>query len=103
MTEQVPGTVTDDDKLWAALSYVFTPLVPIILLFMEDKKDREFIKAHNVQALATGVLLWIFTTVTVGCGGVLWFVFLYWGYKAYQGEYVSIPLVTDFVKKQGWA
>jgi uncharacterized membrane protein len=100
---QVDPNATDDDKLWAALAYVFTPVVPIIILFLEDKKDREFIKAHNVQALVGGVVLWILATVTFGCGSVIWFVFLYWAYKAYQGELVQIPLITDFVKNQGWA
>jgi len=28
---------------------------------------------------------------------------VYWGFKAYQGEYVVVPVITDFVKKQGWA
>jgi hypothetical protein len=28
------GEVTSDDKLWSALTYIFTPLVPIIILLM---------------------------------------------------------------------
>ena len=106
----VPGDVTSDDKLWAALAYVFSPLIPIILMLMEDKKNRPFIKAHNAQALVIGVVLYlvlgIISAVTCGIGAVLfvlWFVMLYWAYKAYQGEYVTIPVITDFVKKQGWA
>ena len=35
---------TDDDKLWALLAYVFSPLVPIIIFLMEDKKERPFLK-----------------------------------------------------------
>lgn len=103
------GDVTSDDKLWAALAYVFTPLVPIILLLMEDKKNRPFIKAHNMQALVWGVAFYVIVTITatfvVGC--FLWpiglIVQLYWAYKAYQGQYVGIPVVSDFVKNQGWA
>jgi uncharacterized membrane protein len=34
---------------------------------------------------------------------IVWLVMVYWGYKAYQGEYVVIPVVTNFVKNQGWA
>ena len=52
--EEMP--VTDDDKLWAFLAYALTPLVPIIILLLEDKKDRPFIKAHNAQALVWGVI-----------------------------------------------
>jgi uncharacterized membrane protein len=30
-------------------------------------------------------------------------VFLYWAYQAYQGQDVKIPVVSDFIRKQGWA
>ena len=100
--------VTDDDKLWSALAYVFTPLIPIILMLMEGKKERPYIKAHNGQALAWGVLN-VILSVTISpflCGIpsiAMWLVTLYWGYQAYQGQEVTIPVLTDFVKKQGWA
>jgi len=103
--------LTSDDKLWAALSYVFAPIVGIIVLLMEDKKARPFIKFHAVQSIVVSIAFWIvatiITTVTIGVGGlcvpVLWLVFLYWAYKAYQGELVNIPVVTNFIKSQGWA
>jgi len=101
---------TSDDKLFAALAYVLSPLVPIIILFLEDKKDRPFIKAHNAQALVAGIALSVIvslvTVVTCGLGVVSifgWLIMLYWAYKAYQWEYVEIPVITDFVKNQGWA
>jgi uncharacterized membrane protein len=111
MSEQPMGgmEITSDDKLWAALAYVFTPLVPIIILLMEDKKNRPFIKAHNAQALAWGVVFYIVVAVTSPfvLGFCLWplglLLELYWAYKAYQGEFINIPVVTDFVKGQGWA
>ena len=101
--------ITDDDKLWAALSYAIG-IVALIALLMEDKKDRPFVKFHAVQSLvanvAFAVLATIISTVTVGigalCVGPAWFVFLYWAYKAYQGEYFDIPVVTNFIKNQGW-
>jgi uncharacterized membrane protein len=109
MEEQINYDVTDDDKLWAALAYVFSPLIPVILLLMEDKKDRPFIKAHNAQALAYGIVLYVLTFVLtfviIGpCLGLVgWALAIYWAVKAYQGEYVNIPVITDFVKNQGWA
>jgi uncharacterized membrane protein len=111
MSQEPMMDVTSDDKLWAALSYVFAPIVSIIVLLMEDKKARPFIKFHAVQSIAVSVAFWIvatiITTVTIGIGGlcvpVLWLVFLYWAYKAYQGEMVEIPVVTNFIKGQGWA
>ncbi len=105
MTEEFTGTndVTNDDKLWAALAYVFSPLVPIIILLMEDKKNRPFIRAHNAQALLAGIVIFILSSVTLGCGTILWLVMFYWAYKAYQGEEIEIPVITNFAKNQGWA
>lgn len=113
MSEEPTGEmgVTSDDKLWALLAYVFTPIVPVIVLLLEDKKDRPFIRAHNAQALVWGlfnlVAGTILSTVLFFCFGapsiLIWAVGVYWGIKAYQGEHVNIPMITDFVKNQGWA
>jgi uncharacterized membrane protein len=112
MSEQpINPDLTSDDKLWAALSYVFAPIVGIIVLLMEDKKARPFIKFNGVQSIVASVAFWIvatiLTTVTVSIGGLcvplLWLVFLYWAYQAYQGQNINIPVVSDFIRKQGWA
>lgn len=101
--------VTNDDRLWAALAYVFTPLIPIILLLMEEKKSRPFIRSHNAQALAWGVVFYVIVTITSAflIGLCIWpvglIVQLYWAYQAYQGKAVTIPVLSDFVKNQGWA
>jgi uncharacterized membrane protein len=108
MSEQFnpPESVSNDDKLLAALAYIFSPLVPIILLLLEDKKNRPFIKFHAVQSLAVGVAIFVVISIiaipTIGCGSVLWLIMFYWAYKAYQGEYMEIPVVTNFIKNQGW-
>lgn len=100
---------TSDDKLWAALAYVFTPIVPIIILLMENRKNRPFIRAHNMQALVWGVIFYVVVGITSAflIGLCLWplglLLQLYWAYKAYQGNYVNIPVLTDFAKNQGWA
>ena len=94
---------TDDDKLWAMLAYIFSPLVPIILLLMDDKKERPFIKEHNMQALVWGVLSFLVSLVTswMLCIPplIMWFVAIYWGWQAYQGKSVTIPVITDMVNK----
>jgi uncharacterized membrane protein len=100
---------TSDDKLWAALGYPIV-LIAIIMLFMDDKKSRPFIKYHAVQSIALWVVYivlgTIITTITFGIGGicfaVAWLVFLYWAYLAYQGQMFKVPVVTDFIKNQGW-
>jgi len=111
MTQQPINTdVTSDDKLWAMLAYILSPIVPVIILLMEDKKNRPFIKAHYAQALALGLILWIINGVLtavffVGCitGIATLVIMIYYGVKANKGEYFSIPVITDFIKKQGWA
>ncbi len=109
MTEQEMQDVTSDDRLWALLAYVLTPLVPIILMLWEEKKNRAFIRAHNGQALVLGVIELILYVVLgwafIGfcAGALLWLAGLYWGWQAYQGNYVEIPVVTNFVRNQGWA
>jgi uncharacterized membrane protein len=101
--------VTSDDKLWAALSYPI-PLVPIIVLFMGDKKARPFVKYHAVQGLAFNIVFWsiylLLTLVTVGvaaiCVPAAWLVTFWPAYKAYRGEKFPLPVITGFIKNQGW-
>ena len=111
MTEEkiIDPNITSDDKLWVLLAYLLTPIVPIIILLLEDKKDRPFIKAHNVQALVWGLVYGILSSVLsvilIGCFvGIAGLVLsIIWGIKGDTGEYVTIPVITDFVKTQGWA
>ena len=111
MSDQVviDPEITSDDKLWGLLCYIFTPIVPIIILLIEDKKNRPFLKAHTVQALVLGIVLWLINSilapVLIGCftGLATIILMIYYGIKAYNGEYITIPVITDFVKKQGWA
>ncbi len=109
MSEQMSPEITSDDKLWSALGYVI-PLIAIIVLFIEDKKDRPFIRFHAVQALAFNVVLWvlifIISLVTLGfgalCAPLLWLVSFWPAYDAYKGNYTELPVITNFIKKQGW-
>ena len=106
------GMVTDDDKLWGALSLAI-PIVGIIALLMEEKKNRPFIKHAAVNGIAVAVATFVVTFVlglipVVGCISPLvgLAVFIYMIYLAvtetYNGEYVNIPYVSDLVKQQGW-
>ncbi|MBK7319149.1 MAG: hypothetical protein IPO36_14980 [Anaerolineales bacterium] len=94
--------VTSDDKLWAMLGYVF-PIIAIVVLFMEDKKNRPYVKFNAVQSLVATVVLSILATVTFGCGSILFFAMFWWAYQAYQGQDVKIPMISDFIRNQGWA
>jgi uncharacterized membrane protein len=98
--------ITQDDRLWAALSWIpISPLWPvfaIVALVLEEKKDRQFIRYHAVLSLATGVILIPLSIVTCGCAALVYIVFFYWAYLAYQGKTVEIPFLTDFARNQGW-
>jgi uncharacterized protein len=108
MTGQSGSEITSDDKLWVLLTYIFTPLIPIIILLMEEKKNRPFIRAHNAQALVLGAISLIIAvflgwTVILACVPLLIFIYcIYLGIQGYGGKYVTIPMITDFCKNQGW-
>jgi uncharacterized membrane protein len=92
--------VTDDDKLWALLSYIFSPLIGIIVLLVEDKKDRPFLRYNAVISIVLGVIAIVLSWACVGI--LVWFYAIYLGIKSYQGEWVEVPMVSDFVRDQGW-
>ena len=103
-----PTDVTSDDRLWAMLGYILTPIVPIIILLMPDKKDRPFLKAHNSQTLVLGVIEWVInfllSFVFIGCvTSVLTLILNIWlGIRANRGEVFELPFITNFVRQQGW-
>ncbi len=107
MAEEKYGEVTQDDKLWALLSWLIW-IVALIALLMEDKKSRPFIRYNAVQSLALAVVGWVLSLVLsfvfVGCVvGVAWLVYvIILAIQSYQGKWVTIPFLTDFCKKQGW-
>jgi uncharacterized membrane protein len=95
---------TSNDRLWAALSWlpILWPILAVVALLMENTKNRPFVRYNAIVAIVTGILAIIITAVTFGLGGILFLVFFYWTYKAYQGDTVTIPWVSNFVKNQGW-
>ncbi len=110
MTEQpIAPDITQDDKLWALLSYIFSPLVPLIMILVEEKKARPFIKFHAVQALILGLIMdvlylalgWIFVGLCLGLALYVYMIVI--GIKAYGGETMAVPVVTDMIKKNNWA
>jgi uncharacterized membrane protein len=96
--------ISDDDRLWAALSWIpLTPLWPIIaiiMLLIEGKKERQFIRYHAILSLLTGLVGTLLLFLCVGF--LVYLVMLFFAFKAYQGEKVRIPLLTDLAENQGW-
>ena len=94
--------ITSDDKLWALLMWLFWPL-GIVVLLMEDKKDRPFLKYNAVLSLAFAVVVLVTGTITLGCLAIVGAVYaIVLGIKAYKGEWVEVPMLSDFVRNQGW-
>ncbi len=107
--EFTPTDITSDDKLWAAVGYPI-PLISIIVLLMEEKKNRPFIKYHAVQSIAFNIVLYVLifllSLITLGfgaiCAPLLWLVVFWPAYQSYQGKYLELPVITNFIKNQGW-
>ncbi len=103
MTQQpINSDITSDDKLWALLSWLIWP-VGIVMLLMDDKKVRPFIKYNAVLSLAYAVPLTILGSITVGCLyalGAIYAVVL--AIQSFQGKWVTVPFLSDFIKNQGW-
>lgn len=99
--EPISSEITSDDKLWAMLSYLI-PIIAVVVLFMEDKKARPYVKFSAVQSIVATVVLTVISTITLGCGSILFLVMLWWAYQAYQGQDVKIPMISDFIRNQGW-
>ncbi|MDW7991811.1 MAG: hypothetical protein RMK65_06685 [Anaerolineae bacterium] len=107
MMAEVYGEVTQDDKLWALLSWLLWP-VALVALLLEDKRARPFIRYNAVQSLALTVVGWVLAGVLsfifIGCIiGIAWLVYvIILAVQSYQGKWVVIPFLTDFCKRQGW-
>lgn len=107
--ENQPQT-NSNDRLLAALGYPI-PIVALVLLFMEEKKDIPFLRFHAVQSIALNIAIWVLIVVLVSitfgiagfCAPLLWFVTLWPAYDAFKGNYTEIPVLTKFLKDQGWA
>lgn len=103
--------IHQDDALLVLLSYGI-PLVPALIILFSDKKNDKFLAYHSWQS----IVLWgamVVASVVVGAFFNIYFIqplapfflplfylaiwlFAWWcGYRAFQGEYVKIPIVTD--------
>lgn len=93
---------TDNEKMMAALAYLFWVVSGIFLLLTEKKS--KYIRFHAMQSVLTGVVLFALLLIPV-LGQtiiplailVLW---LFLMYKAYSGEMFKIPVIGDFAEQQ---
>jgi uncharacterized membrane protein len=102
--------VTENDKLWAMLSWLpwVGWILAIIALLTEPQKDRPFVRYHAIQSLAANVVLTVLSivlgvTVILSClAPFLWLALIYPAIKSYQGEWLEIPVLTEFCQNQNW-
>lgn len=94
----------DNDKILAALAYIFAPIISIIIL-VTDMKNKPFLKYHAYQSLVVGIALVVLYTILgitiVGlCAAPLLIVAqFYFAYQAYAKGIFTIPVVTDLTAK----
>ncbi len=129
MNQNPSPSVTDNERLIALLCYVsmvFIPFVYPIVVLLSRRRTR-FQTYHAVQSLALGVafggfwiclilltigyfmtIFWfgVLLTLALACLGPLcWaatvFSLVYFGYKAYQGEYVRVPALHPLLESLG--
>ena len=121
MAQDTSG-INDQDKLMAALAYIIGLIVPLIIL-LTDSKNRAYQRYHAIQSLGLsgaifvgGIVLCIVGVVinvipvlgqVISC--LMSFIYLvplalmlYYAYRAYKGEYFTIPYLTEFMKQQKW-
>lgn len=109
--------IKNEDKLLSALAYPI-PFLPLFLIFTE-KKNIAFCKYHGWQGLfwqiaciLASVALTIIATAlsffNLGCimgllsqgmGLAILVISILFAVKVYGGEYLTIPVITDFAKK----
>lgn len=108
---QLQMDVTDDDKLWGALSWVpYVGWIAALLILFTDKKLRPFMKHNAVVSLAFAVVAGVLSAigsalfVVPGClVAVAWLAYaIYLAVQTYQGNWVTVPVINDFCKGQGW-
>jgi uncharacterized membrane protein len=101
--------VSSDDRLWVLLEFLLAPILPLITLFMADKKDRPFIKYHTIPTLVLGVVEGIVVGILslipiIQClTPLIWIINLVLGLRANKGVNVDIPVITKLTQDQGWS
>ena len=93
----------DNDRIIAALSYILSPILSIVIL-VTDMKNKPFLKYHAYQSLIFGIALIIVYTVLALtffglCLAPLLFIGqLYYAYLAYSKGIFTIPVLTDLTR-----
>jgi hypothetical protein len=106
LAAQSISQISQKERWWAALSYVFSPVLPAVLLYILDLDEYPFLKEHLYQALVMGILFLLtmplILPATLCLGGLFWLIMPFWALQAFNGQSITIPWVTDWIKSRGW-
>lgn len=109
-------TVSSEEKLWGALTYIIGILMPLFVL-LTDKKESRFLRFHSYQSLFLSAAMVVFyiglaiLNLIVGLiAGLLallllplYFlpvlVLLFMAWQAFQGKPYRLPLLGGFAAK----
>jgi uncharacterized membrane protein len=122
-----PGEITPNDRLFGALCYAVGVFVPAFVLLSDEYKARPFLRYHAVQSLGlsvaafssiiilcilgtviniiplVGQIISLLITCVLGVGSIAIFGLVIWyAVRAYNGEQFEVPVITKFVRDQGW-
>ena len=108
----------DNDRIMAALAYILWFVGSAIVLLSKDMKGRPYQRYHAIQGLGLSVVVTVYSVVAIfialagtviGICCCFWAlvvpgpaVAIYYAYRAYQGEYVTIPILTNLMITEGW-
>ena len=105
---QPGGEISQDDRVMAgiahALSFVEGGILGPLVLYFVKKDDSPFVAFHSLQSVYFGLAFLVGSIVTCGFGAVLlvWPYMIYQAiaaFKAYEGEWYSLPLVGAYAMK----
>jgi uncharacterized membrane protein len=108
----------DNDRIMAALAYLLWFVGSAIILLSKDMKDRAYLRYHGIQGLGLSTVVTVYSVIAffialvgtiVGICCCFWVLVvpgpalsIYYAYRAYQGEYFKIPIVTNIMINEGW-
>ena len=109
-------TVSSEEKLWGALTYIIGIIMPLLVL-LTDKKESRFLRFHSYQSLFLSAAMVVFyiglaiVNVIVGfIAGLLALLLLplyflpalallFMAWQAYQGKPYRLPVIGNFAAK----
>lgn len=101
------GPANETSKILSALGYPIWP-VALVAILIEPYKNEPFVRSHAYQALGLNLGVWAVvwllgaTVVGVALSGIVGVAALVYeivlAVKAFNGEYVEVPLVHGVVK-----